>query len=398
MPLAYQQIITPQTGPRCADMRFSPAQFAALHAAGVSPASLALWTIAVQCFMTLVFVGVGALLFWRRSENRMALFTATALVLIGTSFNGAHGPGAVCALRPVWPAAGLLFDLLIVAANLLGAVLFYTFPSGRWVPRWSPWLILVWIVPVLPKALLPAGMNDFLASHQWITNTTSPLLTASFLIAQVYRYRRVSTPAERLQTKWVMLGSGLGLGGVVVLITWISFFSPTAPLWPVYLFGIGAAIQLCSTLFPISIGIALLRSHLFDVDQLINRVLVYGSLTGVLALLYFGGVIALQHLTGQTQPLLVVLSTLAIAVLVQPLRRALQRGIDRRFYRRKYDATRTLSAFSATLRDEVDLARLCEDLLAVVDETMQPQHLWLWLPPVHPAPTNEPPAGQRANG
>jgi hypothetical protein len=161
---------------------------------------------------------------------------------------------------------------------------------------------------------------------------------------------------------------------------------------------VGTIITLCFSLIPISIGIAHLRSHLFDVDTLINRVLVYGSLTGVLALLYFGGVIALQGLvgglTGQTQPVIVVVTTLAIAALAQPLRRALQRGIDRRFYRRKYDAARTLAAFSATLRDEVDLARLREDLLAVVDETMKPQHVSLWLPAAPLAPTSEPAAGE----
>src|SRR5215469_13693616 len=150
-------------------------------------------------------------------------------------------------------------------------------------------------------------------------------------------------------------------------------------------------------LVPISIGIALLRSRLFDVDQIINRVLVYGSLSGVLALLYFGGVLALQGLvhglTGQTQPVIVVITTLAIAALVQPLRRGLQREIDRRFYRAKYDAAHTLAAFSATLRDEVDLARLCEDLRAV-EETMQPQHLSLWLPEAPLAPTSDPTAGE----
>jgi hypothetical protein len=385
MPLAYQQIITPHTGPQCADSRFSPAQFAALHAAGLSPASLAVWIIAVQCYVTLVFVGVAALLFWRRSENRMALLAATALVAFGTTFNDTHWLGAACALRPVWPAAALLF---------------FTFPSGKWVPRWSPWLFLCSILVVPPKALSPAVVNDFWAGHQWIGNVIGGLLFATLLFAQVYRYRRVSTPTERLQTKWVALGSGVGLGGVAALIGWGAFggFNPTVPLWLFYLRYAGAAIQFCFTLIPISIGIALLRSHLFDVDTLINRVLVYGSLTGVLGLFYLGAVIALQRLTGQTQPLLVVLTTLASAALVQPLRRALQRGIDRRFYRRKYDAARTLAAFSATLREEVNLGRLREDLLAVVEETMQPRSLSLWLSRAHPTPIGEPPAGQRANG
>src|SRR5215472_1723359 len=394
MPLAYQQIITPHTGPSCADLYLSAAQLGALHAAGVSSAFYATWIIAVKCYSTLVYVGVAALLFWRRSDNRMALLAATALVLIGTSLNDQHWLGAACALRATWPAAALLFQML--GALPLGVVLFFVFPSGKWVPRWSPWVVLCYIPITAPRALLPAVVDDFFASHQLISAIAGGLGFATLLFAQVYRYRRVSTPTERLQTKWVVLGSGLGLGGVVATFAVGPAFGAfgshilTATSSPVTQLYIGTIILLCLTLIPISIGIALLRSHLFDVDQIINRVLVYGSLTGVLGLLYFGSVLALQGLvrglTGQTQPVLVVVTTLAIAALVQPLRRALQRGIDRRFYRRKYDAARTLAAFSATLRDEVDLARLCEDLLAVVDETMQPRHLSLWLPTAPPTP------------
>jgi hypothetical protein len=402
MPLAYQQIITPHTGPQCADLYLSAAQLGALHAAGVSSAFYANWIIAVQCYSTLVYVGVAALLFWRRSDNRMALLAATALVLIGTSLNDQHWLGAACALRPTWPAAALLFQML--GALPLGVALFFVFPSGKWVPRWSPWLILCFIPITAPSALLPPVVNDFWASHPLIGTIAGGLGFATLLFAQVYRYQRVSTPVERLQTKWVVLGSGLGLGGIVATFAAGPAFGlfgshiPTATSSPVTQLYVGTIITLCFSLIPISIGIALLRSHLFDVDTLINRVLVYGSLTGVLALLYFGGVIALQGLvgglTGQTQPVIVVVTTLAIAALAQPLRRALQRGIDRRFYRRKYDAARTLAAFSATLRDEVDLARLREDLLAVVDETMKPQHVSLWLPAAPLAPTSEPAAGE----
>lgn len=401
MPLAYQQIITPQTGPQCADTRFSPAQFAYMHAAGISPTSLAVVVILVQCFSTLVYVGVGALLFWRRADNRMALLAATALVLNGGAANDVHWLGAACALRPTWPALGLVYELLGAVGSILFSVLWYTFPSGHWAPRWSKWLVLAWILSgllTLPSDLRPAPVPDLLVSQPGLGNTIGGLLFATLVAAQVYRYVRVSTPAEQLQTKWVVLGGGLGLAVAATLIGWGAFggYSPTAPWWPLVFRNTGWVIQLSGSLVPISIGIALLRSHLFDVDQLINRVLVYGSLTGVLALLYFGSVVGLQRLTGQTQPALVVLTTLAIAALVQPLRRALQHGIDRRFYRRKYDAARTLATFSATLRDEMDLAQLYKDLLAVVDKTMQPQHLSLWLPAAPPAPTSEPPLARDA--
>jgi hypothetical protein len=140
-------------------------------------------------------------------------------------------------------------------------------------------------------------------------------------------------------------------------------------------------------LIPLSIGIAVLRSRLFDIDIVINRTLVYGSLSVMLGLVYLGGVATTQAifraLTGQEQQpqLAIVISTLVIAALFNPLRQRIQSFIDRRFYRRKYDAIKTLEAFSVKLRDETDLSALSDDLVGVVRETMQPSHVSLWLRP-----------------
>ena len=138
-------------------------------------------------------------------------------------------------------------------------------------------------------------------------------------------------------------------------------------------------------LIPLSIGVAVLRSRLFDIDAIINRTLVYGSLTVALVALYFGGVAALQRVfvafTSQQSTLAVVASTLAIAALFNPLRRRVQGFVDRRFYRRKYDARKTLDAFSTKLRDETDLQALNAALVGVVRQTMQPAHVTVWLRP-----------------
>ena len=151
--------------------------------------------------------------------------------------------------------------------------------------------------------------------------------------------------------------------------------------------GVDSLSNLVLAALPVAVGIAILRYRLYEIDLLINRTLVYGSLTVMLALLYFGGVSAIQALFGaltgqEEQPqLAIVVSTLVIAALFNPLRRRIQSFIDRSFYRRKYDASKTLEAFSAQLRDGTDLEALSDDLVGVVSETMQPAHVSLWLRP-----------------
>jgi hypothetical protein len=199
------------------------------------------------------------------------------------------------------------------------------------------------------------------------------------VISVFVRFRR-SRGDERQQIKWFASAAALSL-------VWIIVFGQSTRGLPEVIVALSSLLVIPS--IPIATGIAILRYRLYDIDVLINRTLVYGSLTLMLALIYFGGVATTQAifgaLTGQEeQPqLAVVVSTLVIAALFMPLRRRIQSFIDRRFYRRKYDASKTLEAFSAKLRDETDLDRLGEDLMDVIKETIQPSHISLWL---HPDP------------
>jgi hypothetical protein len=213
------------------------------------------------------------------------------------------------------------------------------------------------------------------------------MIVLGAVYAQIYRYRYVSAPTERQQTKWVLFGFllWLVLMGILAVPYGIEMSLPSGSPLPWWSLVGSAGWWVALTIVPLSLSIAVLRYHLYDIDVLINRTLVYGSLTVMLALVYFGGVTAtqavLQTLTGQQSTLAVVASTLAIAALFVPLRRRVQGFVDRRFYRRKYDARKTLEVFSAKLRDETDLEALNNELVGVVRETMQPVHVSVWLRP-----------------
>lgn len=344
-----------------------------LQAAGLSLDFYARFSVLLTLVFLFVSVAVGFVIFWRRSDDRMALLASFTLVLFAPTISTTN--------LDTLPAGWML---LIQSVHFLGEVclgmFFYLFPSGQFVPRWARWLAVGLMVYWMADIFLPASQfsNSLLSFVLFLG------LQASQVVAQIYRYRRVSSPVQRQQTKWVVWGIAVGLGGVlieiVVIYVFLRLFFPPGAL--TYMLGYAIFVFL-GLLFPLSIGIAILRSRLWDIDVLINRTLVYGMLTASLAVVYFGLVIALQYLLGgfmgQTNGVAIVGSTLAIAALFQPLRQRFQGVIDRRFYRRKYDAARTLAAFSTRLRNEVDLEQLSEELVAVVEETIQPMHVSLWL-------------------
>jgi len=207
------------------------------------------------------------------------------------------------------------------------------------------------------------------------------------VVTQIYRYRRISTPLERQQTKWVVYGLLIWFG--LLLVQSIPFYYqgslPEGAAQPWWILPLSMFWWLSMITLPLSIGLAVLRYRLFDIDVIIRRTLVYAALTVTLAVVFFGAVALLQAafaaVSGQQSAVSVVISTLLIAALFAPLRRRIQTDIDRRFYRQKYDAEKTLARFAATLREEVELEALTGQLLEVIAETMQPTSVSLWLLP-----------------
>ena len=335
------------------------------------------------------YATLGALIVSRRPGNVIGwLFLGfglcTGLQLLSGQYaavalsSGALTAGAVAA----W-----LSTLVQIAAILSLQFLVMLFPTGKLPsPRWRP---LVWIagtsivVVVGALALQPGPMTE---GYGPVTNpfgveaaakvlgmlgatggVTALACFVAAIVSLIVRFYR-SRGEERLQLKWFVYAATLGFlaigiigEGIIGELVWIM-----APLS-----------------LPVSAGIAILKYRLYAIDVIINRTLVYGSLTATLVMVYFGGVTATQalvrYLTGQQSTLAVVASTLLIAGLFNPLRRRIQGFIDRRFYRRKYDTRKTLEAFSSKLRDETDLEALNDDLVGVVAETMQPAHVSLWL-------------------
>ncbi len=371
-----------QPGPRCVAFQLTTYDRKLLHQFGLSLGFLAAYQVMLDAVSVLVCCALGALFFWRKSADRMALFGAFMLVLFGGAGFTSILQDTLAPLSPAWFA-------LIGALDLLGQssfmIFFLLFPSGRFVPRWTRWVALCVVLYWISTIFFVNGLTN---GSFW-SNLVFVALLLCAVGTQIYRYRRVSTSRERQQTRWVVFGFSIGiLGFVLVLIlgqVFLSFLSPVQRQSSVGMTLVSGTIFYgFLLLIPISIAIAILRSRLYDIDVVINKALVYGLLTTLLAAVYAGLIIGLESLVGlfsrqSAQPLVIVLSTLAIAALFQPLRGRIQQLIDRRFYRRKYDAARTLEAFSAALRNEVDLVALSEHLVAVVQETMQPASVSLWL-------------------
>jgi hypothetical protein len=362
----------------CASWQLAPDAVRTLEHAGLSLGDYVSFSLVVVVMLTLTALAVVALLLWRRSDDWMALLVGLMLLSFGpSSFTNT-------VVLSAWFGPALATHLLSLSDGLnlsITALVFYLFPNGRFVPHWTRWIMWMGLGVSIFFIIFPRSSSAFLNALSGILYISVLL---SLVMAQIYRYRRVSTPAQRQQTKWVVYSLA------VLILLALGLFGIPQLIFPVLgqpgsLFSSLGTIVSDSllVLLPISFGIAILRYRLYDIDILINRTLVYGLLTLVLILVYagmvFSGQALLTGLLGTNDAIVIVVSTLMVAVLFQPLRHRFQRSIDRRFYRHKYDAKRIIDAFSSTLRAETELTQVSEQLVAVVQETMQPAHISLWL-------------------
>jgi hypothetical protein len=367
---------------QCAEFDYASAVEAAqLAAHGLSLNAYALLVEGFRIILTLVPITLAILIFVRRRDEPIALLVSFFLA----SYSTCGGAQSVLAVEyPIFN----IFTQIIEWLGIIALPLFFgLFPNGRMVPR------LYWAV----VAYFSVGY--FLQSTLGLENINSPLgpfwswtgwlsVLLGGVAAQIYRYWRVSTPVERQQTRWVLFGMGMMATLLLGMLAYVAITGNTMGPNPddTDLLGRFAFLAVLSLGFEVvflSIGLAILRSKLFDIDVIIRKTLVYAVLSVLLALVYFGTVILLQSVfesaSGQLSPVAIVLSTLVIAALFAPLRQRVQSFIDHRFFRKKYNAEKTLANFAVVARDEVDMDKLIAALLSVVDETMQPEGVSVWL-------------------
>jgi hypothetical protein len=381
MPVRWRELARVCLGAPCPALALRPAEADALRGLGLSLPVYASFHAGLEIVTLALLLLLAGLVFWRRRDTRLGLLAPLALVTFGANILS-EGDSALAMAYP--RLAGLIQALELLVALPI-AWLFFAFPNGRLVPRGAWVILLLLLLAPVVGFLLPAPFGPAPGNPLQPVILAFPVVLAAGVAAQVYRYRAVSTPVERQQSKWVLLGLAATAISVGAYAVFFSFVPPPPgqPRLLLYLLGSTVLVAMVLTL-PVSLAVSILRYRLWDIDLLIRRTLLYSALTATLALVYLAGVVGLQGVvrlaTGQAQSeLVVVLSTLAIAALFVPLRRWLQAAIDRRFYRQRYDATRVLSAFGTDLRDEVDLDTVVERLVSTVDETMQPRTVSLWL-------------------
>lgn len=374
----YQELQIPCSEMTCPPLSLTSGEIDSLSEIGFSIQGYAGFQVGLEAITFLTFVIPGILIFWRRADDRIGFLFSLVLILVGTS----AVVNADDAFLRTYPSFSF-FHSFVVTLSMALILIMFIFPDGRFVPGWTRYYTIFSLL--LLAGILIGSRGDLTPYHAggdlaWVGSafTMGTLLLGAF--SQVYRFRNVSDPTERQQTKWVVLGLAALAAGVTNWILFIESFPPPPGSERILVNLIFVIIvSLFNLVFPISVMLAILRYRLWDIDIIIRRTLQYTLLTGLLVLIYFGSVVLLQNLvenlTGEQSPIVIVVSTLGIAALFNPLRSRVQDFIDRRFFRTRYDSEQTLAQFAEVALDEVDVEKLTAALLGVVDETVQPEHI-----------------------
>ncbi|TMC94510.1 MAG: hypothetical protein E6J11_15390 [Chloroflexi bacterium] len=350
----------------------TPENVRALEHIGLSISFYANLYMVIQVLYILVSVGIALLIVFKKPGQWVPLGLSCFLIWF-SAYEGADYPALVAA----YPVLNVPVQLLLfLGGGILGFYAFLTFPNGKFGSRWVLGFYLV--------SVFEGVLAVFITTPVFVLINSVFGFLSFFIILGVliYRSRRLLNARERAATKWIILSLSIFIPTVILVFLVLPAVAPADSLALLIVniagfFGCGINIA--------GILMAVLYANAFDIDVFVRRTLVYTLLTAILALLYagmvFGSQFGLATFSPQAaqSPFILVGSTLVIAALFQPMRHRIQRTIDRRFYRQKYDASRVIERFSASLHSEIDLADLSEQVVAVVQETMQPAHVSLWL-------------------
>jgi signal transduction histidine kinase len=355
IPAEFAQLQVPCPTAVCSTGQLPPAGLRSLEDLGLSLDFFAAYSVAMDVVFATVYGAVAALIFWRRSDDRMALFVSLALLTFGTA-TFTLTMAALAARHPAW-------EIPVAFLHFLGAASFslflYLFPDGRFVPRWVRWVALVWLAWQLAEHFFPRWVSDPNVWHNWTETVVWLGALGTVIYSQIHRYRHTSNAMQRQQIKWVVFGISAAFAGFLGINMALAASGAEVPASPgalvAYLVGYTFFGYLAMLLIPLSIGIAMLRHRLFDVDVVINRTLVYSALTVCVVGIYVlvvGGLGSLLQARGN-----VVISLLAaglVAVLFAPLRNRLQRGVNHLMYGERDEPYTVLSRLGQRL--EVTLA------------------------------------------
>ena len=377
----YQELIIPScTAENCHVLILSPVEADILANLGFSTSFYAFFHVGMEVLVGSALVVLGLFFFLKMSDEVLGMTLAFMLVLLGANFMNEADSSFI----KQFPVFLLPFQILTGLTTIPLVYILFVFPNGRFRPKWTRILL---VILAFFSVLEPIFRRlEYLGNNQFSIIVYATLILALIVgvWAQVVRYRRYYSQIQKQQAKWVIFGFATLIFCIISWALFFEFFPPEPGTIRLLLYTVFFFISVFLILFfPLSIVLSIMRYRLWEIDIIIRKTLVYTILSTALAAVYFSSVLLIQsvitQLGGQPSNIVVVVSTLLIAAIFSPLRRQIQGSIDRRFYRSSYNAQAMLTNFAETARDEVEMEKLTAVLLNVVQKTMQPESLSVWI-------------------